>query len=108
MSGEGQIGANSAMPVWLGSNVKGLRIAYGVLTTASANDAVATGLRTVIGAFAVLNDDPVAGAQEVTVALSATPGSINVKTWKATATADTALIAATTFGKLVTWFAIGT
>lgn len=75
--------------------------------TVTASDTIATGLTDVFHVYATLESDPVAGAQFVTAVPSATPGSITIKTWKATATADTALIAATTFSRNVNWLAIG-
>lgn len=86
----------------------GKKFVWGQATTVAAADTIASGLSVVEACGATLNDDPVAGCQSVTCAQSATAGSIVVKTWKATATADTAVIAATTFTKKVTWWAIGT
>lgn len=91
----------------------GYKIARGQLTTVSADDTVVTGLATVVAAVASLEADPVAGAQFVTCVIgnqSGAPaaGSIQIKSWKATATADTAQIPATTFAKKVNWIAIGT
>jgi hypothetical protein len=83
-----------------------MKLAYGEHTTVAAADTIATGLTTVLHAVATLRDDPVAGAQHV----SAVPGSngqITIKSWKATATADTALIAGTTFAKKVNWVCVG-
>jgi hypothetical protein len=91
----------------------GYKIARGQHTTVDENDTVVTGLATVVAVVASLDDDPVAGCQLVTASIgnqSGAPaaGSILLKTWKATAAGDTALIAATTFGKKVNWIAIGT
>lgn len=91
----------------------GFNFVRGQHTTVAASDTIVTGLSHVIAAWAILDDAPVAGAQHAQASIgdqAGTPaaGSILVKTWKATATADTALIAATTFGKKVNWFAIGT
>lgn len=91
----------------------GYKIARGQLTTASASDTVVTDLATVVAVIACLDDDPVAGAQFVTASVgnqagAPAAGSVLIKTWKATATADTALIPATTFTKKVNWIAIGT
>lgn len=85
----------------------GYNIDRGDWTTVTASDTVPTGLTDVFFVTATLKSDPVAGAQFVTAAPSATPGSITIKTWKSTATADTAQIAATTFSRVVTWVAIG-
>lgn len=91
----------------------GYKIARGQHTTIDADDTVVTGLATVVAAVATFESDPVAGAQTVTAVLgdqagAPAAGSIQIKTWKATATADTAVIPATTFSKLVNWIAIGT
>lgn len=84
----------------------------GQATTVTASDTVVTGLSKVFAAWAILDDAPVAGCQHAQASIgdqvgAPAPGSILIKTWKATATADTAMIAATTFGKKVNWFAIG-
>jgi len=91
----------------------GYKVARGQHTTLDADDTVVTGLATVVSAVASLDDDPVAGAQAVSATIgdqagSPAAGSIQIKTWKATAAGDTALIPATTFTKLVNWIAIGT
>lgn len=89
------------------------KIARGQHTTLDADDTVVTGLTTVVAVVASLDSDPVAGAQFVTASIgdqvsAPVAGSIFIKTWKATAAGDTALIPATTFTKLVNWIAIGT
>lgn len=91
----------------------GYKIARGQHTTVDEDDTVVTGLATVVAAIAVLESDPVAGAQFVTCVIgnqagAPAAGSIQIKTWKATAAGDTALIAGSTFSKLVNWIAIGT
>lgn len=91
----------------------GYKLARGVHTTLDADDTVVTGLATVVAVVVSLESDPAAGCQFVTGVVgnqSGAPaaGSIQVKTWKATAAGDTALIAATDFTKLVNWIAIGT
>jgi hypothetical protein len=84
------------------------KLVEGQQTTVAANDIVtAPGLRTVSRVVATLEDDPVAGCQFVTAVPIAGGNTFRIKTWKATATADTALIAATTFGKKVNWLAFG-
>lgn len=90
----------------------GLRTVGGQHTTVDADDTVVTGLALVVSAVGSLDSDPVAGAQSVTVtkgdqAGAPAAGSIQIKTWKATASGDTALIAGTTFSKLVNWVAVG-
>jgi hypothetical protein len=87
------------------------QIASGQATTASASDTIVTGLKKALTNVVVcLNDAPVAGCQFVTADIgdqAGTPakGSFLLKTWKSTATADTAQIAATTFTKKVNWIA---
>lgn len=97
------------LPIPSGS---GLRLQMGQHTTVAASDTIVTGLSQVYGVVASLNDDPVAGCQFATATIgdqAGTPaaGSILLKTWKATATADTAQIAATTFSKKVNYVAWG-
>lgn len=87
--------------------------ARGQAVTVTASDTIATGLANVAGVVVSLNDAPVAGCQFVTgdpgdQAGAPAAGSFLLKTWKDTATADTAKIAATTFGKKVSWVAFGT
>ena len=91
----------------------GYKVARGQHTTVDENDTVVTGLATVVAVVASLNDDPVAGCQFVTASIgdqagAPAAGSVLIKTWKATAAGDTALIAASTFSKKVNWIAIGT
>lgn len=86
--------------------------AHGQATTVAASDTIATSLAHVSLVVASLNDAPVAGCQFVTAdtgdqAGAPAAGSFYLKTWKDTATADTAKIAATTFGKKVNWIAFG-
>lgn len=90
----------------------GLRTVCGQHTTIDADDTVITGLALVLSVVASLDDDPVAGVQSVTAtkgdqAGAPAAGSIQIKSWKATASGDTALIAGTTFTKLVNWVAVG-
>lgn len=91
----------------------GLKVRYGQHTTVAATDTIVTGLTTVQQVVACLDDDPVAGCQFVVANIgdqagAPAAGSVRIRTFKATATADTAQIAATTFGKKVNWIAIGT
>lgn len=89
----------------------GGRMARGQHTTVDENDTVVTGLSGALALVVVsLNDAPVAGCQFVTgdigdQAGAPAAGSFLLKSWKATATADTAIIAATTFSKKVNWIA---
>lgn len=91
----------------------GYKIARGQHTTVDEDDTVVTGLATVVSAVANLESAPVIGcdrAQAVIGNQSGAPaaGSIQIKTFKPTATGDATPIAATTFSKLVNWVAIGT
>jgi hypothetical protein len=91
----------------------GYKIARGQHTTVDENDTIVTGLATVVAVIATLDDDPVDGCQVVTASIgnqSGAPaaGSVLIKTWKATAANNSALIAATTFEKKVNWIAVGT
>lgn len=97
----------------LNANNGNLVFVTGQHATVAASDTKVTGLATVSACGGVLDSDPVAGAQFVTISLgdqAGTPaaGSMLIKTWKATAAGDTALIPATTFAKKVNWWAIGT
>jgi len=91
----------------------GFSVAWGQHETVAAVDTVVTGLSLVVGAWAVLEDDP--GLDPLLVQASIgdqagapAAGSILVKSWKATAANDVTPIAATTFAKKVRWLAIGT
>jgi hypothetical protein len=92
--------------------VDGYKVAFGQATTVTASDTIATGLVSVIAAYAVLEDAPVLGCDRAQAAIgdqNGTPaaGSILLKTFKPTGTGDATPIAATTFGKKVNWIAIG-
>jgi hypothetical protein len=89
-----------------------LKVVAGQVTTVTASDTIATGLRKVLYAVAVLEDAPVAAVSSAQAAVgdqAGTPaaGSILIKTWKATASGDTTPLAASTFGKKVNYFAVG-
>jgi len=78
----------------------------------AAVDTVATGLHKVLYAVANLDSDPVATAAWVNAAIgnqTTTPptGSILIKSWMPTAAGSTVPVAATTFGKVVSWVAVG-
>lgn len=96
------------MPVILSPETKSTntKLAAGVHTTSAAADVIATGLRYVEAVVVSLADDPVDDCQ-VATAVPGTDGTITIKTWKATSDADATLIAATTFGKKVSWVAVG-
>ena len=89
------------------------KIARGQKTTASASDTVITGLSTVVFATGSLESAPVLTCDRATVQVgdqagAPAAGSILVKTWMVTAAIDATPIAATTFSKVVNWFAVGT
>ncbi len=91
----------------------GYKIARGQATTVTASDDVDTGLATVVAAVASLEDDPVIGcdrAQAVIGDQAGAPaaGHVYIKTFCPTAAGDATPKAATTFGKKVSWIAIGT
>jgi len=88
------------------SKASNLKIEAGTVTTVSASDLVQTKLKNVRYVYVSGQDDPVAGASRFT-AVPSTLGRFTLKGWKSTATADTALVAATTFSKVVTYIAIG-
>lgn len=81
--------------------------------TNDAVDLVATGLTTVIAAIATLESTPVLTCSFASAFVgdqAGTPaaGSIQVKTWMVTSAIDATPIAASLFGKKVSWIAIGT
>lgn len=95
----------------------GYKIARGQHTQVAASDTIVTGLATVVSVVASIETD-VDGdtlaqvtAQIGDQAGSPAAGSIVVKTWKVTtggAAGNPTLIAATTFGQLINWIAVGT
>lgn len=98
--------------VLLPSAAAGLRVVGGQVVTASANEVVVTGLSRVLSVVATLEDAPVIGCDRAQAAIgdqngAPAAGSIQVKTFKPTATGDATPVAATTFGKKVNWLAIG-
>lgn len=108
-----RLGLTDAPTAIGGSPGASLKVVYGQHTTVAAADTVVTGLATVVKVIVTLDSDPVTGAQTATATIgdqagAPAAGSVILKTWKATATADTAVIAATTFGKKLNWIAIGT
>jgi hypothetical protein len=97
----------------VGGVAGGYKIARGQATTGSASDTIVTGLATVVIAIANLESAPVltcafASAHIGNQAGAPAAGSILIKTWMPTVAIDATPIAATTFTKLVNWFAIGT
>lgn len=91
----------------------GYKIARGTATIGTASDDIVTGLTTVVGAVVSLVGDPSATHAMSTCTIgdqagAPAAGSIRIKSWKFTAQADTALIAADTVFASVSWIAIGT
>ena len=85
----------------------GYKVARGESAVTGTVD-IATGLATVVQAIACLETDPaIATAMWCSVADSATPGNIVLKTWKPTA-ADNATPIAGTGTPSVRWIAVGT
>lgn len=112
MSGEGVISASRAMLVVSGLKSGGLEATFGSHTTATASDAVVTGLAEVYFAVGTLEADPVAGCDRVQVVVgdqagAPAKGAILIKTFKPTSATDTAPVAASTFSKKVNWLAWG-
>lgn len=90
----------------------GLKFVAGQATTATASDTIVTGLSTLYGAVATLEDNPVDDPSWVSAAIgdqAGTPaaGSFLLKTWKNTSGSDPTPAAATTFSKKVNWIAFG-
>lgn len=84
------------------------RLVSGQHLTGSASEVINTSLSTVLYAVASLEDAPVLGCDRATASVSGQPaGAINLRTWKPTAAGDATPIAATTFGRRVSWFAFG-
>jgi len=97
----------------LSSDRAGFRTARGIHVSLTASDTVVTGLATVATVVASLGSDPVAGCQFVSATIgdqagAPDAGSIIIRGWRATATADTALIAANAFTRNINWIAVGT
>lgn len=91
----------------------GSRVAFGQHVTASASDAIVTGLNTVAASFAILDDAPVLTCDRAQASLgnqagAPAAGSILLETFMPTSNANPTPIAATTFGKKVNWVAFGT
>lgn len=85
----------------------------GRATTVTAADTIATGLSSVAGVVATLDDDPGDDPMLVSATIgdqagSPAAGSFILKTWKNTGGTDPTPLAATTFAKKVNWIAWGT
>lgn len=112
IAGAAALTGDTSGEVILTPSGSGLVVKSGQHTTVTAADTVVTGLSSVVAAIASLDSDPVAGAQHANASIgdqagAPAAGSILINSWKATATADTAMIAATTFSKKVNWIAVG-
>lgn len=90
----------------------GLRFVSGVHTTVAASDTKVTGLATVVSCGASMASDPVDNPFMASATIgdqAGTPaaGSILIKTWQNTSGSDPTPAAASTFSKLVNWYATG-
>lgn len=107
MSGEGRMAKD--LTFLKAASSEDLVVVTGQHTTVGAADVVAVpGLTNVQGVVVTAQSDPVAGAQHFTAVPGGTAGSITIKGWKAAASGDTTLVAATTFGRVVNYIAWGT
>jgi hypothetical protein len=84
--------------------------ARGQHTSVAASDTVVTGLASVAGVIATLDDAPVIGCDRASASIgdqagAPAAGSVLLRTWKPTATGDATPIAATTFTKKINWLA---
>ena len=92
----------------------GYKVARGIHTMLSASDTVATGLASVVAVVASMESDPIATCDRCTAAIgnqsdAPVAGSVYLKVWMPTATANTAPVAADGFATIkVNWIAIGT
>src|SRR5206468_1090619 len=88
-----------------------LKVASGTWTTVAASDTVPTGLNFVYDAVASLESDFAIGLEGVTCVVPTQTGSaggtITIKTWKPTSSADATPVAATAFSRIVHWIAFG-
>lgn len=89
-----------------------LMIVTGVHTTVAASDTKVTGLASVVACGVSMGSDPVDDPFMCSATIgdqAGTPaaGSILIKTWKNTGGTDPTPAAATTFSKLVNWWAVG-
>jgi hypothetical protein len=75
--------------------------------TVTASDVVKTGLQRVTAAMVTLASDPTDDPLHVSVVIPGSGGDLTIKTWKNTSGTDPTPIAATTFGKAVSWIACG-
>jgi hypothetical protein len=108
MSGELAFSPDLSGLLVKGSNSGGATMAFGVHTTLSADDTVDTGLSTVTAVVVSLVSDPIITCASATAALSATVGSVDLKTWSPTASGNATPTPAATFTKVVHWVAYGT
>lgn len=87
----------------------GLYVVGGQATTTSATDGVVTGLGVITGVTVSLETDPTPLAQHFTAVVAGqTAGTFLLKGWKAASSVLTSEIAASSFGKIVNWTAVGT
>ncbi len=102
----GHLGNQLSFAMVKGSNAGSGTIAAGQATV-TGTLAVDTGLSQVYACFATLGQNAVVTtAVQATAALSATAGTIDLKTWKPTSTSDGTIVAGT--GNItVNWIAYG-
>lgn len=90
----------------------GVKFVGGQATTVTASDTIMTGLSTLYGAVATLDDNPGDNPFLVSASIgdqAGTPaaGSFLLKSWQNTSGSDPTPAAASTFGKKVNWVAFG-
>lgn len=108
MAGEGHIGTDlSMLQIYSATHKSGLVMVFGEHAQVAASDLVATGLSSVLFAGTCgFNSSPDVD-QLWTSVDPTTSGNITIKGWKPTAAGDVTPLAATTFGAITNWFAIG-
>ena len=87
--------------------ISNYKVAFGRWTTVAAADVVPTGLSVCLAVVACLESDLVDDPMNVSAVPGLTTGNATLKTWKNTGGTDPTPLAATTFGKVVNWVAIG-
>ncbi len=94
------------------TNGRGVILRTGVHVTVAADDALTPldlGFHKdaeLLGVTVSLESDPDGDPDSVTAVVNAAGTAVNIKSWKPTGTADTAVIAATAFAANVRWIAL--
>lgn len=106
------LSADATGYVQLNEPAGGMKYVSGLATTVAAIDTIVTGLSTVVGVVAQLNDAPTDALSAVNADIgdqagSPAAGSFLLKTWKNTGGTDPTPLAATAFGAKVAWIAFG-